>query len=95
MKNVNIAELKNQLSRYLNEVRAGADNVVRDRNLPIARIVPIRADTTGDAELSALAAQGKIRLGEEAIDASFWKLPAPRVSAAALRRTLDRERDES
>lgn len=94
MKHVNIAQLKNQLSRYLNEVRAGANIVVKDRNLPIARIVPITADADGDGELAALAAQGKVRLGKDAIDESFWKLPAARVSTSALAHAIDRERDE-
>lgn len=94
MKSVNIAELKNRLSFYLNEVKAGEEILVRDRNLPIARIVPLAHAADGDAELLALAAQGKIRLGEGALDESFWELPAPRVSADALRRALEQERND-
>jgi antitoxin (DNA-binding transcriptional repressor) of toxin-antitoxin stability system len=37
MKSVNIAELKNRLSLYLKEVRAGEEIVIRDRDLAIAR----------------------------------------------------------
>jgi prevent-host-death family protein len=92
MKTVNIAELKNRLSLYLDEVRAGREVLVRDRNRPIARIVPITHHSGHDDELRALAAQGKIRLAEEEMDEGFWNLPAPRVSTAALRRTLERER---
>ena len=44
MKRVKIAELKDQLSRYLREVERGAEVEVTDRNRPIARIVPIPAD---------------------------------------------------
>jgi prevent-host-death family protein len=93
MKAVNIAELKNRLSFYLNEVKAGREVLVKDRNNPIARIVPIQG-SGGHDELRALAAQGKIRLGEGEIDASFWDLPGPRVAAGALRRALKQERDE-
>lgn len=71
MKSVNIAELKNRLSSYLTEVKAGEEILVRDRNLPIARIVPL-AQASGDEDLLALAAQGKLRLGEGTIDDSFW-----------------------
>jgi prevent-host-death family protein len=92
MKAVNIAELKNRLSFYLNEVRAGHEVLVRDRNNPIARIVPIQ--WPDDDELLVLAAQGKIRLGKGSIDDSFWDLPAPRVATDALRRALKQERDE-
>jgi prevent-host-death family protein len=41
MKTVKIAELKDQLSRHLRAVEAGAEITVTDRNRPIARIVPV------------------------------------------------------
>jgi len=94
MKSVNIAALKNRLSVYLNEVRAGHEVLIRDRNTPIARIVPITRTSGDDEELHVLASQGKIRLAEDEIDESFWDLPAPRVSRTALQRTLKIERDE-
>lgn len=94
MKTVNIAELQNRLSFYLNEVRAGEEIVIRDHNLPIARIVPLNRSADEDDELTALAAQGKLRLGEGVIDASFWELPAPRVTPEFMRTALEKERDE-
>ena len=95
MKNVNIAELKNQLSRYLAEVKAGQELIVRDRNTPVARIVPITADIDKEEELHILAAEGKIRLREVPLDDSFWDLPAPKISMDAVRKALRSERDES
>ena len=94
MKSVNIAELKNRLSVYLKEVRAGEEIVIRDRDLAIARIVPLTHSTHQDDELKALAAQGKLRLGQGVIDESFWELPAPRVAPELLRSALEKERDE-
>lgn len=94
MKSVNIAQLKDGLSGYLNDVRGGEEILVRDRKLPVARIVPLTRSRDEDEELLALAAQGKLRLGEGFVEESFWQMPAPRVSAAALRRAIDRERDE-
>lgn len=41
MKRLKIAELKNQLSRYLRAVENGAEVEVTDRDRPIARIVPV------------------------------------------------------
>ncbi|MBI1874224.1 MAG: type II toxin-antitoxin system prevent-host-death family antitoxin [Acidobacteria bacterium] len=93
-KSVNIAELKNRLSLYLTSVREGQEILVRDRHTPVARIVPIGAYASEDEELLALAAVGKVRLGEGQLDESFWDLPAPRVSSRALRRALDQERRE-
>src|SRR5512132_3717954 len=92
VKSVNIAELKNGLSVYLNEVKAGEEILVRDRNQPVARIVPLARSM--DEELLALASQGKLRLGDGVVDESFWAMPAPRVPAAALRRAVEQERDE-
>jgi len=39
---VKIAELKNHLSRYLRSVRKGHEIVVKDRETPIARVVPYK-----------------------------------------------------
>lgn len=94
MKSVNIAELKNRLSSYLNRVKSGEEIVIRDRDRPVARIVPLLPIDDEDAQLALLAARGLIRLGEGPLDDEFWKLPAPRVSAAILRRTVTEERDE-
>lgn len=94
MKSVNIAELKNRLSVYLNDVKAGEEILVRDRNKPVARIVPLARSRDEDEELLALASQGKLRLGEGSLDESFWEMPAPRVPAAALRRAVQQERDD-
>jgi prevent-host-death family protein len=94
MKVVNIAELKNRLSVYLNEVKAGKEILIRDRNLPIAKIVPLHRLPQEDGELLRLEAQGKIRLGEGAIDDEFWNLSAPRVTVEAIRKAMKWERDE-
>ena len=93
MKSVNVAELKNRLSAYLGEVRAGREILVRDRQTPIARIVPVTRDANDDEELRRLAAEGKVRLGGRPIEEAFWRLPAPRVRADVLKRAIERERD--
>ena len=95
MKSVNITELKNRLKVYLNDVKAGEEILVRDRNQPVARIVPLVRSRDEDGELLALAGQGKLRLGERLLEECFWEMPAPRVAAAALRRAVEPERDEN
>ncbi|MDX2029262.1 MAG: type II toxin-antitoxin system prevent-host-death family antitoxin [Blastocatellia bacterium] len=94
MKTVNIAELKNSLSHYLNEVRGGEEIIVRDREQPIARLVPFLFESR-EEELAALAARGKIRLGEGEIGEEFWKMPAPSVPAGILRQAVAEERDDA
>ncbi|HEY9786464.1 MAG TPA: type II toxin-antitoxin system prevent-host-death family antitoxin [Candidatus Obscuribacterales bacterium] len=90
MKPINIAELKNNLSLYLNKVRRGEEIVVRDRNTPIAKIIPWQGEQ--DDELNSLASRGLLRLGQGEIDDQFWHLPAPRVSAKALHDAVKAER---
>ena len=63
MKSVNIAELKNRLSVYLNDLNAGEEILVYDRNQPIARIVPLVRSRDEDDELLALASQGETAPG--------------------------------
>ena len=62
MQTVNIAELKNNLSAYLEQVKNGAELIVKDRNRPVARLVPLIAGEDLDAEEAALVAGGLMRL---------------------------------
>jgi antitoxin (DNA-binding transcriptional repressor) of toxin-antitoxin stability system len=92
---VNIGDLKNHLSAYLARVRGGEEILVRDRDVPFARIVPLRGGASdGDAELMLLAGQGKVRLPDEGLPASFWRKRAPRVADAVLLDALRAERED-
>lgn len=93
-RSVSIAELKNNLSAYLGRVRRGEEVLVRDRNVPIAKIVPLSATADVDAELAALAAEGKVRLPEARLPRSFWSSPGPRLSSEDVVRVIRAERDE-
>lgn len=48
MAEVGIRELRDHLSKYLDEVRQGNDVVVTDRGRAIARILPMSGETTLD-----------------------------------------------
>lgn len=48
MAEVGIRELRDHLSRYLDEVQQGNDVVVTDRGRAIARILPMSGETTLD-----------------------------------------------
>ena len=80
MRTVNIADLKNNLSAHLERVRAGEELLVKDRNRPIAKLVPLSSGEDLEAEEIELAAAGLIRLPSSKLPRSFWKSPAPRVS---------------
>ena len=43
MERVGVAELKDELSKYLRAAESGIEVEVTDRNRPIARIVPVKA----------------------------------------------------
>ena len=79
MKTVNIGELKNQLSGYLQYVKNGEEIVVRDRSVPVARILPFRHGSGWDHE-AQLVASGALRMPEEEIDwTDFFLSPAGNV----------------
>lgn len=94
MRAVNIADLKNNLSRYLNEVRRGGEVVIKDRNNPIARIVPLAAQEDDEAELMELVAAGSAKLpkSDDPLPKSFWSEPLPRASVD-LNELLREDRD--
>ncbi len=94
MQTVNIADLKNNLSAWLEQVRNGEELVVKDRNTPIARVMPLAGGEDLDAEEEALVAAGLMRLPLEEKNNDFLDLPAPEVSLDAIRASLRAERDE-
>jgi len=94
VRSVNIAVLKNELSRYLSEVRQGEEFLIRDRDTPIAKIIPLRHAVEPEAEELTLAAAGKLRLPETSLPASFWSMPAPRVTLKRVVAAVRAERDE-
>lgn len=94
MKAINVAELRNDLSRYLDEVKAGEEIVINESDQPIARIVPLPSLSELQKERLALAAEGRLVLGEGPIEDSFWDMPAPAVPMEVLHRVVEEERDE-
>jgi antitoxin (DNA-binding transcriptional repressor) of toxin-antitoxin stability system len=96
MKRARIAELKNNLSRYLDYVKGGGSVVVLDRDQPVARIVPsheaARGSRTGDERLARLERRGVIRRGTGGLPAWLGRRRPPRVRGS-VRRDLRAERD--
>jgi len=89
MRPVQIAELKNRLSAYLNRVRAGEEVVIRDRNTPIAKIVPLPAGV--DEDERSLVAAGLLRLPSKAWDPiAFFAIGKRVQTGKATRAALDR-----
>ena len=95
MRSVNVAELKNQLSKYLTFARSGEEIVIRDRNLPVAKLIPFSAEDAGEEELLLVAA-GKMRLPKESADLEkLLKVPSGRTMDRKVTRALLDEREQS
>jgi prevent-host-death family protein len=93
MRSTNIADLRNHLTRYLKEVRAGEEIVVRDRQRPIAKIIPFSVEDDDESDADLVAA-GLMRKGTGRLPASFWKARRPGVPLDAVIAAVSSDRDE-
>jgi prevent-host-death family protein len=94
MKTVGVRELKNRLSEYIRQVRAGEGVLVTDRGQVVAELTPPGAgasDTSVPQGLLALAKRGLITIGAPSTGDPYPALrrKGRRRSAAEL---LDEER---
>jgi prevent-host-death family protein len=95
MRSVNVAELKNQLSKYLTFAKSGEEIVIRDRNLPVAKLIPFSAEDASDEEL-LLVATGRMRLPKESGDLEkLLKAPSGGTMDREVTRALLEEREQS
>ena len=94
MHSVNVAELKDQLSKYLGFAKRGEEVIIRDRNLPVAKLVPFKAEDASDEEILLVAA-GKMRLPRNKLNAEqLERIPTGKVSGNKAIRALLADRDE-
>ena len=98
VRSVNVAKLKNQLSAYLHRVRGGEELLIRDRDLPIAKIVPLR-DEDMDFDERSLVASGQMTLPKKAFrEGRFWSIGgssrADRKVEKAIQKAVKAERED-
>ena len=82
MKTASVTESKNAFSELLRTVKAGQGVLIFDRDVPVARLEPVSADSLGsDVRLLGLERQGLIR--RPRVTGPVWEglciLPAPRL----------------
>lgn len=95
MRSVNVAVLKNQLSKYLTFARSGEEIVIRDRNLPVAKLIPFSTEDASEEELLLVAA-GKMRLPKDTADLEkLLRIPSARTMDREVTRILLAEREQS
>lgn len=92
MKLASISDLKNQLSRYLDYVRAGETVMVLDRKVPIAELRPI-SGTDSKSKLASLERKGLVKRGCGRLPASFFSRTLEGRNARTLAALLE-ERTE-
>jgi len=94
MRSVNVAELKNSLSKYIKFAKGGEEVVIRDRNLPVAKLVPFSAEDADDQDL-ALVAAGKLRLPKSRLNLKMLlKIPTGKVAGNKAIQAVISEREE-
>jgi prevent-host-death family protein len=83
IRSVNVAELKNQLSKYLSLAKAGEEIVIRDRKLPVAKLVPFSSSDASEEDLLLVAA-GKMRMPKTPLDVdALLRMPTGKVPGRA------------
>lgn len=97
MRTAKLTELKNHLSRFIDQARRGERVRILVRGVPVADLVPVEASPTGDHEedawLGSLEADGIIRRGPGLLADELWEPVVPEISGAPLSRTVVEERE--
>jgi prevent-host-death family protein len=92
VKSAKIADLKNNLSRYLEHVKAGGSVMVLERDRPVAQIVPLsgsRGRRAGvDARMARLERRGIIRRGTGGLPDWLGQRRPPRLRGSVLKDLL-------
>ena len=97
MKRATISQTKNQLSALLQHVKRGEEVLILERNVPIARIVPVERVPSRDfaSVLAELVRRGVVRVGRRRADANLIKnLGQPPEARGDILEALLADREE-
>ena len=86
-----VAELKADLSRYLDRVKAGEEIVVTERGRAVAKLVPLAGQAHRSARRERLIREGLLLPGRGRLRSALRKPPAGdlRVGRGVLQALLD------
>ena len=76
MQTTSITQLKNSLSAYLRDVKAGEEVLITDRGRPIARLVPVSSSDSMEEHLKEMERKGLLRRGTGRLPEDFWDYAA-------------------
>ncbi|MGL5818602.1 MAG: hypothetical protein ACRCZD_10050 [Phycicoccus sp.] len=88
MEKATISQLKNQLSAYLDKVRAGQTVLVLDRDVPIARIERL-GESGDDAHLARLERSGLVTRPSAPMPVDLLRAPAGAPSRSVVDAVLE------
>ena len=94
MKTVGIAELKARLSSYLELVQGGAEVLITDRGVPVARRAPLASGGKRGSRRQRLARLGLLRLGRGRMRRELTRPPRGEMAGGRVLAALLAERAE-
>ena len=94
MQTTSITELKNSLSAYLRNVKAGEEVLITDRGRPIARLVPVSPSDSIEERMDDLERRGLLKRGTGKLPEDFWEMPRPKDPEGLVLKGLLQEREE-
>jgi len=94
MKTTAVANLKAQLSRFLRLVKAGEEILVTERDVPVARIMPVAPQGAEMEALRDLERRGLLRVGTGRLPRNFWKMARGKDPKGTVRGAVEEERDK-
>jgi prevent-host-death family protein len=94
MRAAGVAELKAKLSSYLERVKGGAEIVVTEHGVPVAKLVPLAVAERQSSRRKRLAASGTLKLGRGKVRRLLLSPPHGDLRGEAVLAELLAEREE-
>jgi prevent-host-death family protein len=94
-KSAGVAEVKANLSRYLEQVKAGREVLITERGNPVAKLVPLERAATRESREDRLARRGLLVLGRGRFSRALLTPPEgdPSIGAGVLAALIEDRRE--
>lgn len=89
MQKATISQIKNHLSAYLKQVRAGESVLILDRHQPVARLERVGGEEYSEDRLARLEREGLLRRATQPIPMELLRAPAPAAQQSVLEALLE------
>jgi prevent-host-death family protein len=89
-----VVQLKSRLSEYLRKVKAGAEIVISERGVPVAKLVPLDATERRTTRRLRLSKRGIVRAGRGKLP-KILEVAPPGEAAGVLQALLAERGDHS